>query len=70
MVDKTSGEIAYAVLSFGEFLGIGNERYPVSWKVLRYDPILAATSMTGRSDEQSWTSTTTVIRPSLIDGVR
>jgi hypothetical protein len=37
MVDKTSGEIAYAVLSFGEFLGIGNERYPVSWKVLRYD---------------------------------
>jgi hypothetical protein len=37
MVDKTTGEIAYAVLSFGEFLGIGNEHYPVPWEVLRYD---------------------------------
>jgi hypothetical protein len=37
MVDETSGEIAYAVLNFGGFLGIGNEHYPVSWKVLRYD---------------------------------
>jgi hypothetical protein len=37
MVDKASGEIAYAVLSFGEFLGIGNEHYPVPWEMLRYD---------------------------------
>ena len=37
MIDKTSGEIAYAVLSFGGFLGIGTEQYPVPWKVLRYD---------------------------------
>jgi sporulation protein YlmC with PRC-barrel domain len=29
MIDKTSGEIAYAVLSFGGFLGIGSEHYPV-----------------------------------------
>jgi hypothetical protein len=28
MVDKTTGEIAYAVLSFGGFLGIGNDHYP------------------------------------------
>jgi hypothetical protein len=40
MVDETSGEIAYAVLNFGEFLGTGNEHYPVAWKVLRYDPDL------------------------------
>jgi hypothetical protein len=37
MVDNTSGEIAYAVLSFGGFLGIGSDHYPVPWKVLRYD---------------------------------
>jgi hypothetical protein len=37
MVDKSSGEIAYAVLGFGGFLGIGNDHYPVPWKLLRYD---------------------------------
>ena len=37
MVDKTSGEIAYVVLSFGGFLGIGNDHYPVPWKLLRFD---------------------------------
>jgi hypothetical protein len=37
MVDTTSGEIAYAVLSFGGFLGMGKDRYPVPWEVLRYD---------------------------------
>jgi hypothetical protein len=37
MIDKTSGEIAYADLSIGGFLGIGNEHYPVPWKLLRYD---------------------------------
>jgi hypothetical protein len=29
MVDTASGEISYAVLSFGGFLGIGNDHYPV-----------------------------------------
>ena len=27
MIDKTTGEIAYAVLSFGGFLGIGTEHF-------------------------------------------
>jgi hypothetical protein len=40
MVDKTSGNILYAVLSFGGFLGIGAAPYPVPWNVLRYDPKL------------------------------
>jgi hypothetical protein len=30
MVDETSGEIAYAVLNFGGFLGTGNEQLPSS----------------------------------------
>jgi hypothetical protein len=29
MIDKTSGNVAYAVLSFGGFLGMGDEHYPV-----------------------------------------
>lgn len=37
MIDKSTEEIAYAVLSFGGFMGIGNDHYPVPWKLLRYD---------------------------------
>lgn len=37
MVNKTSGTAEYAVLSFGGFLGIGNDYYPLPWKVLKYD---------------------------------
>lgn len=37
MIDKDSGEIAYAVLRFGGFFGVGDEHYPVPWKLLRYD---------------------------------
>jgi len=31
MVDKLSGEVSYAVLSFGGFLGIGDDHYPLPW---------------------------------------
>ena len=37
MVDKYSGRVAYAVMSFGGFLGIGQNHYPLPWKVLSYD---------------------------------
>lgn len=37
MVDKKSGKAEYAVLSFGGFLGIGNDYYPVPWGKLAYD---------------------------------
>lgn len=38
MVGKRSGRVAYAVMSFGGFLGIGERYHPVPWKVLTYDP--------------------------------
>jgi hypothetical protein len=38
MLDKVSGRAAYAVLSFGGFLGIGARHYPLPWGALRYDP--------------------------------
>ena len=37
MVDKRSGQVEYAVLSFGGFLGIGEDYYPLPWKALTYD---------------------------------
>lgn len=40
MIGKVDGRVAYAVLSFGGFLGIGTDYYPVPWKQLRYDTTL------------------------------
>ena len=37
MIDKISGKVAYAVISFGGFLGIGEDYYPVPWATLKYD---------------------------------
>jgi hypothetical protein len=37
MLDKISGKVAYAVLSFGGFLGMGEDYYPVPWATLKYD---------------------------------
>ena len=37
MIDKRSGKIAYAVLSFGGFLGIGDSYHPLPWQKLTYD---------------------------------
>jgi len=37
MIDKTSGQVRYAVLEFGGFLGMGTDRYPLPWSMLKYD---------------------------------
>jgi sporulation protein YlmC with PRC-barrel domain len=37
MIDKQSGRIAYAILSFGGFLGVGDRSHPMPWQTLRYD---------------------------------
>ena len=37
VIDKVSGKVAYAVLSFGGFLGIGDSHYPLPWGMLKYD---------------------------------
>lgn len=43
VLEKTSGRIAYAVLSFGGFLGIGTDYYPVPWEMLTYEDSLTGT---------------------------
>jgi hypothetical protein len=37
MIDKQTGQVAYAILSFGGFLGVGSSYHPLPWSLLRYD---------------------------------
>jgi len=37
MIDKISGKVAYAVMRFGGFLGLGADRHPIPWSLLKYD---------------------------------
>ncbi|MEO6341082.1 MAG: PRC-barrel domain-containing protein, partial [Caulobacteraceae bacterium] len=36
-IDKRTGKVAYAILSFGGFLGMGDKHQPLPWSVLKYD---------------------------------
>jgi PRC-barrel domain len=40
MIEKISGRVAYAVMSFGGFLGLGHSHYPIPWSALKYDTAL------------------------------
>jgi hypothetical protein len=37
MIDKRSGKVAYAVMGFGGFLGLGEDYYPIPWSLLTYN---------------------------------
>lgn len=37
MIDKLTGKVAYAVIAFGGFLGIGHKHHALPWSMLRYD---------------------------------
>jgi PRC-barrel domain len=66
MIDKISGKVAYAVMGFGGFLGIGDDHYPVPWSLLKYntrlggyevnisDQQLAGAPKYGRDDDWDW----------------
>lgn len=41
-IDKVTGQVRYALMSFGGFLGIGEKFHPLPWDVLDYDPKQAA----------------------------
>lgn len=40
MIERVSGRVAYAVMSFGGFLGMGKDFYPIPWDALKYDTSL------------------------------
>ncbi len=37
MVDKFTGQVEYAVMRYGGFLGVGQRYYPLPWRILDYD---------------------------------
>jgi len=51
MIDKVGGKIAYAVLSFGSFMGIGAKHIPVPWDRMKYSASLDAYEI-NLSDEE------------------
>ena len=40
MIDKLTGKVGYAVMSFGGILGIGDDYYPIPWSLLTYNEAL------------------------------
>jgi hypothetical protein len=42
MIDKISGKVSYAVLSFGGFIGLGSRLLPLPWKRLTFNRKLDA----------------------------
>jgi hypothetical protein len=40
MIEKVSGKVAYAVMSFGTFLGMGGDEHTIPWNKLEYDTTL------------------------------
>jgi hypothetical protein len=51
MIDKISGRVTYAVMSFGGFIGLGHSHYPIPWAVLKYDTKLQG-FVTGITQQQ------------------
>ena len=51
MIDKVSGKVAYAVLSFGGFMGVGVKHIPVPWNRMKYGVSLDAYEI-NLSDEE------------------
>jgi sporulation protein YlmC with PRC-barrel domain len=51
MIDKLSGKVAYAILSFGGILGMGRKHLPVPWSRMQYSPFLEAYEINLTDDE-------------------
>jgi len=51
IIDKVSGRVVYAVMSFGGFLGLGHSHYPLPWAALKYNTALDA-YRTGVTEQQ------------------
>ena len=51
MIDKVTGKVSYAVLSFGGFLGMGTDLLPLPWARLTYNPKFEAYELDIDDDE-------------------
>src|SRR4051812_20869083 len=48
MIEKITGRVAYAVMSFGGFIGMGSEEHTIPWSKLPMIPASAAIEPTSR----------------------
>lgn len=37
MIDSKTGNVAYAIMSSGGFMGMGSRHHPLPWSMLKYD---------------------------------
>ena len=51
IIEKRSGRVAYAILGFGGFLGVGEDHYPLPWAKLTYDENLGGYRTDVTSDQ-------------------
>jgi len=51
MIDKASGQVSYAILSFGGFLGMGGNLLPLPWGKLHYNRKFEAYELDISNDE-------------------
>src|SRR6478752_10375644 len=51
MIEKRSGKVAYAVMSFGGFMGLGEDYYTLPWSVLKYNTQLDAYELNLNEDQ-------------------
>src|SRR3978361_1978245 len=51
MIDKISGKVSYAILSFGGFLGMGTNLLPLPWARLTYNRAFEAYQLDIDDDE-------------------
>ena len=53
MIEKVGGKVSYAVLSFGGFLGIGDDYYPLPWQSLTYNTDLGGYQVPITNDQMN-----------------
>ncbi len=51
VIEKVSGRVVYAVMSFGGFMGLGEEYYTLPWSVLTYNTSLDAYELNLNEDQ-------------------
>jgi hypothetical protein len=51
MIDKITGKVSYAILSFGGFLGMGASLLPLPWTRLKYNREVEAYQLDISDDE-------------------
>ena len=54
MLEKESGKVAYAVMTFGGVLGFGKKHLPIPWPRMHYDPKLQAYQIDMSDAELAW----------------